>query len=67
MKPNQVPPTPGDEVNEPNDLELFLLNRIEGRTGKDGRSTTIWDDPFDLRDLLKLVHKSVCGPCGFTD
>ena len=29
MDPGQVPPTPGDEVKEPNDLELYLLHRIE--------------------------------------
>jgi pilus assembly protein CpaC len=67
MTPKQIPPTPGDEVNEPNDLELFLLNRIEGRTGRDTRSTTAWSDPYNLRRLLHLQSKSVCGPSGFTD
>jgi pilus assembly protein CpaC len=65
MNPGQVPPTPGDEVNEPNDLELFFLNRIESRTGKDFRSTLGWSDPFHLRDLLNLESKNVCGPHGF--
>jgi pilus assembly protein CpaC len=67
MRPDQVPPTPGDEVNEPNDLEFFLLNRIESRVGRDTRSTTTWDDPFNLRRLFHLQSKSVCGPSGFTD
>ena len=35
MNHDQVPPTPGDEVKEPNDLELFFLNRLESRTGRD--------------------------------
>src|SRR5262249_55420858 len=46
MTPDQVPPTPGDEVKGPNDLEFYFLNRIEGRTGKDSRATTTWDDPW---------------------
>jgi pilus assembly protein CpaC len=67
MNPGQVPPTPGDEVKEANDLELYLLNRIESRTGRDFRSTTNWDDPFHFRDLLRLQSKYVCGPHGFTE
>jgi pilus assembly protein CpaC len=67
MQPGQVPPTPGDEVKEPNDLELYLFNRIEGRTGVDFRSTTLYDDPLHLRNLIHLQSKHVCGPHGFTD
>jgi pilus assembly protein CpaC len=67
MNPDQVPPAPGDEVNEPNDLELYLLGRIESRTGKDFRSTNAWSDPYHFRDLLHLQSKYLCGPFGFTD
>jgi pilus assembly protein CpaC len=67
MNHDQVPPTPGDEVKEPNDLELYFLNRIEGRTGKDFRSTTKWDDVYHLRDLLKLEKKYIQGPVGFSE
>jgi pilus assembly protein CpaC len=67
MSPGQVPPTPGDEVKEPNDLEFYLLNRIEGRTGKDFRATTQWDDPLGLRHHLKLEKKYVSGPVGFSE
>ena len=67
MSPGQVPPTPGDEVKEPNDLEFYFLNRIEARTGKDYRSTTRWDDPLGLRHHLKLQQKYVNGPVGFSD
>jgi pilus assembly protein CpaC len=67
MNRGQVPPTPGDEVKEPNDLEFYMLNRIEGRTGRDFRSTVKWDDPMDLVRLLKLEHKYVNGPSGFSD
>jgi pilus assembly protein CpaC len=67
MNRSQVPPTPGDEVKEPNDLEFYFYNRIEGRTGRDVRSTTTWDDPLHLFRLMKLERKYVNGPCGFSD
>jgi pilus assembly protein CpaC len=64
MNPGEVPPTPGDEVNEPNDIEFYLLHRIEGRTGVDWRSTTSGEDPLRL---LHLESKHVCCPHGFSD
>jgi pilus assembly protein CpaC len=68
MNPDQVPPTPGDEVKEPNDLEFYLLNRIEGRTGRDFRSTVKYDDATGvLRCLFKLEKEHVRGPHGFCD
>jgi pilus assembly protein CpaC len=67
MNQDQVPATPGDEVKEPNDLELYFLNRIESRTGKDFRSTTRWDDPMGLVPLLNLERRYVSGPSGFSD
>src|SRR5208337_1863612 len=67
MSHGQVPPTPGDEVKEPNDLEFFFLNRIEARTGKDFRATTSWDDVYNLRHHLKLEKKYVNGPVGFSE
>lgn len=67
MNKEQVSPTPGQEVKGPNDLEFFLLNRIEGRTGRDFRATTAWDDPMNLTRLLKLVPKYVNGPSGFSN
>jgi pilus assembly protein CpaC len=67
MNPDQVPPTPGDEVKEPNDLELYLLNRIESRTDRDFRSTTKWDDPLHILGQRKLEDKWMSGPHGFED
>ncbi|WP_165069018.1 type II and III secretion system protein family protein [Paludisphaera rhizosphaerae] len=66
MRPGQVPPTPGDEVNEPNDLEFFFMNRIEGRTGVDNRSTTKYDDPLHLVRPHLLERKYMNGPVGFS-
>jgi pilus assembly protein CpaC len=67
MSSGQVPPFPGSEVKEPNDIEFYLLNRIEGRTGVDFRSTTQADDPLHLVPLLHLQSKYVAGPCGYSD
>ncbi|HEU5117005.1 MAG TPA: hypothetical protein VFT74_10060, partial [Isosphaeraceae bacterium] len=67
MAPGQVPPGPGDEVKEPNDLEFYFLNRIEGRTGVDFRSTTNWDDVFGLARHMNLERKYVHGPAGFSE
>jgi pilus assembly protein CpaC len=68
MNADQVPPVPGDEVNEPNDLEFYLLNRIQGRTGRDFRDTIEYDDALHVvRCLLKLEKEHVRGPFGFCD
>jgi pilus assembly protein CpaC len=67
MQHDQVPPTPGDEVKGPNDLEFYFLNRLEGRTGKDHRATTNWDDPLNLRKHLNLEKKYVQGPVGYSE
>ena len=66
MAPGQVPAGPGDEVNEPNDLEFFFLNRIEGRTGIDKRSTTSYDDPFHLIRHSIVERKYLIGPSGYS-
>jgi pilus assembly protein CpaC len=68
LNPGQVPPTPGDEVKEPNDLEFYLLNRIEGRTGVDFRSTVQYDDALGVvRCMLRLHEQHVRGPQGYCE
>lgn len=68
MNCDQVPPLPGDEIKEPNDLEFFLLNRIEGRTGQDFRSTVNYDDAMGIvRCLLRLHGQRVRGPHGYCE
>jgi pilus assembly protein CpaC len=66
MTPGQVPPGPGDEVKEPNDLEFFFMNRIEGRTGIDARSSSMYDDPLHLVRPALLERKYLIGPSGYS-
>jgi pilus assembly protein CpaC len=68
MHPGQVPPVPGDDYKEPNDLEFYLLHRIQGRTGREFRSTTEYDDALHvLRAFLKLDKTHVRGAHGYCD
>jgi pilus assembly protein CpaC len=67
MNCDQVPPYPGSEVNAPTDLELYFLSRIEGRTGRDFRATTEYDDPWHLLHHVNLEKKYISGPCGFSE
>src|SRR5262249_10307248 len=65
---DQLPPLPGENLKEPNDLELYLLGRLEGRTGREHRSTTDYDDPLHLLHHQVLLEKNhLTGPCGFSD
>jgi pilus assembly protein CpaC len=66
MSADQVPCLPGQEVEDPNDLEFYLLNRIEGRTGRGHNSARNWDDPLGLVRLLHLEQRYMSGPVGFS-
>jgi pilus assembly protein CpaC len=65
LEHDQVPTMPGAEINDPNDWEFYLLNRIEGRTDVPFRSTTSWD--CLQRKLYRLERRNVYGPAGFSD
>lgn len=65
MNPDEVPCLPTDGMTDPNDLEFYLLNRIEGRTGRPFYPTREWDDPWKLRYLLHLEQSGRYGPVGF--
>jgi pilus assembly protein CpaC len=69
MSSDQVPPSPGVDANCPNDLEFYLCNRIESRTGRDWRSTTgnYASPPVVLPSYLRLHDKYIRGPHGFSD
>jgi pilus assembly protein CpaC len=68
LNADQIPPLPGDNIKEPNDLEVYLLGRLAGRTGRDFRSTTNYDDALHLlHHQVILEKKPMAGPCGFSD
>ena len=66
VEAHEVGPVPGSEINEPNDLEFYLLGRIESRIGCDFRSTTNWDDPLHCYRRMKLESRYCSGPIGFS-
>ncbi len=66
IEAHEVGPVPGSEINEPNDLEFYLLGRIESRIGCDFRSTTTWDDPLHCYRRMKLESRYCSGPVGFS-
>jgi pilus assembly protein CpaC len=68
MQANEVPMRPGDEILEPNDLEFYLLGRMQGRTGDtEFRSTTNIDDPLDCVRRMKLESRCIQGPNGYSN
>jgi pilus assembly protein CpaC len=60
------PPLPGQGITEPNDLEFYLLNRLEGRTGYPHRSTGKWDNPFRCLDRMRIEQTHAYGPVGLS-
>ena len=66
IRADQSPPLPGEEVDQPTDLEFFLMNRIEGRTGQDARATTRYDDPLYLVRPSLVERKYLIGPSGYS-
>lgn len=57
---------PGQDIVDPNDLEFYLLGRIEGRTGRAHRSTTTWDDPLGCIKRMRLEKECIQGPVGLS-
>jgi len=57
---------PGDEVEDPDDVEFYLFNRIEGRTGGGYRSTVSWDDPLGVCRRIRVERQRVHGSSGFS-
>jgi pilus assembly protein CpaC len=67
MEPDQVLSRPGDDVDDPTDIELYLLGRIERRACRTGyRATTAWDDPLDVEKRRKIEERYMIGPYGYT-
>jgi len=57
---------PGQNIQEPNDLEFYLLGRIEGKTGRPFNTTQSWEDPWNCVDRMKLERQCLHGPVGFS-
>jgi len=59
---------PGQEIMEPNNLEFYLMNRIEGRTGRAHRSTTAWDcRRDDMHMQMQIEQRYLMGPVGLSE
>lgn len=54
------PQLPGENVLAPDDLELYLLGRIERRRPSAYRATAAWDDPYGLEKKDHL--RGYCMP-----
>ncbi len=62
----EVPPLPGSDIFEPNDLEFYLLGRIESRRPYDYRSPVRTDFGRQL-DYYHMERMYLSGPCGHSD
>jgi pilus assembly protein CpaC len=67
MEACEVPALPGADIQDPKDLEFYLLNRIEGRTGSSTPSTRTWDDPWGCVRRLNLEQRYIYGPAGLSE
>ena len=67
MEANEVPPSPGDRVFQPNDYEFFFLGRIEGKLGRPFRDTVQELDPLSVMKHLNSENQWVVGPHGHAD
>lgn len=67
LEPDQVPPRPGDEVNDPDDCEFYLKGRIENRSCVPYRATNGWDDPLGVDHQRQMESEFVSGPYGYTE
>lgn len=68
MNADQVSARPGDDVDDPTDIELYLLGRIERRACReDFRATTSWDDPLNVEKRRRIEDRYVIGPYGYSE
>jgi pilus assembly protein CpaC len=66
MKPGQVPPLPGSDLFEPNDLEFYLLGRIESHRPYDYRSPIRTDLSRQVQ-YQQLEKRYMYGPTGYSE
>lgn len=65
LEADQVGPLPGEEVQDPNDAEFYMLNRIEGRTGRPARPTVEYEF-LGPKGLIEYERHHLHGPVGFS-
>ena len=66
MKCGEVPPLPGSDLFEPNDVEFYLLGRIESHCPRDFRSP-IRTDLSRVLQYRRLETAYIAGPTGYGD
>ncbi len=66
LDPKEVPPMPGSDLFEPNDLEFYLLGRMESHRPYDFRSP-IRTDFRRLLDYYRMENTYISGPHGHCD
>jgi pilus assembly protein CpaC len=64
MEPHEVPPLPGSDLFEPNDLEFYLLGRIESHYPVDYRSP-IRTDLGRMQQYHTMERLYLTGPHGY--
>ena len=62
-----VTEAPGDRIFQPNDVEFYLLGRIEGKLGREFRATMGEQDPLNLMKHFQSEERWVVGPHGHSD
>ncbi len=63
----EITEAPGDRVMQPNDPEFYLLGRIEGKLGREFRSTVAQQDPLNIMKHFQAEQQWVVGPHGYSD
>lgn len=65
MNPKEIPPLPGSDLFEPNDLEFYLLGRLESLRSYDYRSP-VMNDPARMRRYQRCDQIHMFGPHGYS-
>ncbi|MDB5341649.1 MAG: type and secretion system protein [Schlesneria sp.] len=66
LDPNACPVLPGSDIYEPDDVEFFLLGRLESRRSEDFRSAARTDCDR-LKTYRRCQQKYIIGPSGHCD
>jgi len=73
LDPQQVPPPPGSLVTEPDDFELFALQKLEGRPLGSPLADRVPREQAPVNAIPAATHEwgqarfAVRGPCGFAE